>query len=440
MSADSIRHFAKLSLEKSIDAWYTLDIKDLIPQGTKCECGGDQFEKEYDILDVWFDSGVSHFVVLDLWKDHRWPSDLYLEGSDQHRGWFQSSLWPAIALRNHAPYNTVLTHGFVLDEKGKAMSKSMGNVIPPSVLIDKFGADILRLWVSSEDYRSDVRIGFDMMNQIADSYRKIRNTFKFIIGNLSDFTPDKKMPYDELLDIDKWVLHELYSLSKQVISHYENYEFHLVYRKIVNFCAVELSSLYFDISKDILYVEERDSAKRRSNQTTLHEVYEALTRLIAPVLAFTAEEVWQFMGNTGSIHTQAYYRLDERFNNDDIAAKMDLLIDIKKDVLKALETTRKDKVIGTSLEADIDLFVKSETTRSMLSAMGDEMKRFFQVSNIHLLSEKKPDMVAYDNSSILVKKSKGQKCVRCWNFSEQMGSDPEHPQLCPRCTEIIKKL
>ncbi|HSV96353.1 MAG TPA: isoleucine--tRNA ligase [Spirochaetota bacterium] len=440
MNAESIHHFSKLSLEKNIDSWYTHDIKELVPSGTKCGCGSDEFEKEYDILDVWFDSGVSHYAVLDSWKDHRWPSDLYLEGSDQHRGWFQSSMWPAIALRGRAPYDTVLTHGFLLDEEGKAMSKSMGNVIPPSQLIEKFGADIIRLWVSSEDYRNDLRIGLDMMNQIADSYRKIRNTFKFIIGNLSDFSPERALPYANLLDIDKWILHELYELSRQVIEHYEKFEFHLVYRKILNFCAVELSSLYFDISKDILYVEARDSVRRRSNQTSLHEIREALTRLAAPVLSFTAEEVWRFSGRTDSVHAKEYYRLDEAFRNPVVAAKMDSLIDIKKDVLKSLETKRKEKTIGTSLEADIEIFVANEKTRQMITVMGDEARRFFQVAEVAVSAGKKAGMEDFDNSSILVAKSAGRKCVRCWNYSLKPGTDPAHPELCPRCTEIVQNI
>jgi isoleucyl-tRNA synthetase len=437
MSAESIHYFSKLSLQQNIDSWYTRDIKELIPPGTKCTCGGEDFVKEYDILDVWFDSGVSHYAVLDSWKDHRWPSDLYLEGSDQHRGWFQSSLWPAIALRGRAPYGTVLTHGFLLDEEGKAMSKSMGNVIPPSQLIEKFGADIIRLWVSSEDYRNDLRIGLDMMNQIADSYRKIRNTFKFIIGNLSDFAPERALPYAGLLDIDKWILHELHELSGQVIEHYEKFEFHLVYRKILNFCAVELSSLYFDISKDILYIEAADSIPRRSNQTALHEISEALTRLAAPVLSFTAEEVWRFSGRTDSVHTREYHRLDSAFHNPAVAGKMEALINIKKDVLKSLESKRKEKIIGTSLEADIEIFVANENTRQMIAEMGDEARRFFQVADVTVSAEEKAGMENLDNSSIRVAKSPGRKCVRCWNYSLKLGTDPSHPELCPRCTKIV---
>ncbi|TAL38897.1 MAG: isoleucine--tRNA ligase [Spirochaetes bacterium] len=440
MTADTIAHFSKLSLEKSIDSWYTDDIASLVPKGTVCSCGGTEFQKEFDILDVWFDSGVSHFAVLDRWKEHRWPSDLYLEGSDQHRGWFQSSLWPAIALRGRAPYDTVLTHGFLLDDQGKAMSKSEGNVIPPEDLIKKFGADIIRLWVSSEDYRSDVRMGMDMMNQNADSYRKIRNSLKFIIGNLSDFTEKDALPYDELLDIDKWILGNLYELSKQVVEHYEKFEFHLVYRKILNFCAVELSSLYFDISKDILYVELRDSKKRRSNQTALHEILETLVRLVAPVLAFTAEEVWSFLGRTGSVHEQAYWKIDGRYDNESVRARMQDLIDTKKDLLKSLETSRKEKIIGNSLEAQIDLYVKSEKTRAMLREMGEEAMRFFQVSGLALHDSVQPGMTDYENASVGVSKAKGGKCVRCWNYSDGLGSDPAHPEICPRCTAIVKKL
>ncbi|TFH42137.1 MAG: isoleucine--tRNA ligase, partial [Chrysiogenales bacterium] len=249
MSPESVRIFAAFARAKGIDTWYTEPIEALIPEGSRCDCGNEEFIKEFDILDVWFDSGVSHFAVLDTWEKHRWPSDLYLEGSDQHRGWFQSSFWPAVALRDNAPYKTVLTHGFVLDEEGKAMSKTMGNVIPPNDIIKEYCADIVRLWVSSEDYRSDLRIGMQMMKQIADSYRKIRNTFKFIIGNLSDFSESDTVPYERLSDLDRWILHKLYILSGRIIEHYEKFEFHMVYRRILNFCAVELSSIYFDISK-----------------------------------------------------------------------------------------------------------------------------------------------------------------------------------------------
>ncbi|HQO01484.1 MAG TPA: class I tRNA ligase family protein, partial [Spirochaetota bacterium] len=307
-------------------------------------------------------------------------------------------------------------------------------------LIKKFGSDIIRLWVSSEDYRNDVRIGFDMMNQNADSYRKIRNTMKFIIGNISDFTDDRKVPYNELPDIDKWILHKLSVLSQQVIESYEKFEFHLVYRRIVNFCAVELSSVYFDISKDILYIEMKDSKRRKAAQTVLKELYETLVRLIAPILAFTAEEIWWFMGNSDSIHMQRYYKLDEAYMNNDIEKNVEHLVDIKKDVLKALENERKNKVIGTSVEADIALFVKSDGMKSIIAKMGEEAARFFQVSKVTLLNEMTTQCTEYENSAIAVKKSSGVKCVRCWNYTDAIGTDPQHPELCPRCTGIIQEI
>ena len=440
MSAESIQHFAELSRTKSIDAWYTDDIHELIPADTKCSCGSTDFEKEYDILDVWFDSGVSHYAVLDEWPEHRWPADIYLEGSDQHRGWFQSSLWPALALRGRAPFNTVITHGFILDEKGQAMSKSLGNVISPLDLINKFGADILRLWVSSEDYRNDVKIGGDLMKQVSDAYRKIRNTFKFIIGNLSDFTSKDALKYEDLNDIDKWILNKLYHLSSQIVKAYENFEFHLVYRRILNFCAVELSSIYFDVSKDILYIEEKNSARRRSAQTALKEIYETILRLMAPVLAFTSEEIWKFANNSDSIHTQRYYKLDEKYNNADIADKMEALVDIKKDALKALELKRADKAIGSSLEADLEIYAKDEQANKWLKAMGSNLGIFFQAAKVTILDQKKDGLQEYEKSFILAEKTGGKKCVRCWNHTDKIGSDANHPELCPRCTGVVNNI
>jgi isoleucyl-tRNA synthetase len=440
MTAESVLRFADIARVRGIDAWYTEDIKDLALEGTKCSCGSDSFVKEYDILDVWFDSGVSHFAVLDTYKDHRWPSDLYLEGSDQHRGWFQSSLWPAMALRDEAPYKTVLTHGFMLDEDGRPMSKSEGNVIPPESIIKQYGADIIRLWVSSEDYRNDVRIGDHMLKQTADSYRKIRNTLKFIIGTLSDFSETKSISYDELSDIDKWVLHKLRSLYERVIEHYEKYEFHMVYRRLLNFCAVELSSIYFDISKDVLYIEPLNSKKRRANQTVLSEVFKTISRLIAPILSFTAEEIWGFMGNKGSVHMETYYEPDRKYINPEIDERIEMIARVKEDVLKALEVTRKQKIIGSSLEADIELNVKSEETAKILKSLGDALPRFFQAAKVVLLDAKKEGMTEYDNSAVSVARTTGKKCVRCWNYYDALGKNQEHPELCDRCTYIILDL
>jgi isoleucyl-tRNA synthetase len=440
MNADSIQHFAQLSINKSIDSWYTEDIKDLIPANTKCKCGSTDFEKEFDILDVWFDSGVSHFAVLEgEWKDLRWPADIYLEGSDQHRGWFQSSLWPALALRGRAPFNTVITHGFALDEKGAAMHKSAGNDIRPSEIINKFGADILRLWVSSEDYRNDLRIGEHLIKQVADSYRKIRNTFKFIIGNISDFSGKNALKYEDLNELDKWILHKLFHLSQQIITAYENYEFHLVYKKILNFCTIELSSIYLDVSKDILYIESKDSNRRKSAQTALKIIFESLTRLVAPILSFTSEEIWHFANNQDSVHTQKYFEMDKKYDNPDIEKKMEVLVNIKKDALKALELKRAEKAIGTSLEADLRIFPKDDTAKRWLEEMGEGISTFFQAAKVEILNSK-GDLPEYDNSFIKVTKSVGKKCVRCWNYTEKIGTDSTHPELCPRCTTIVKQL
>jgi len=285
-----------------------------------------------------------------------------------------------------------------------------------------------------------VSIGMQMMKQIADSYRRFRNTFKFIIGNLSDFTPDKTVPYEELSDLDKWLLHKLYALSSRIIEHYEKFEFHLVYRKLLNFCAVELSSIYFDISKDILYVELPDSKKRRANQTVQNELLNSLMRLMAPILCFTMEEIWQFMKKPGSIHMERYYRLDDRFNNPEIEQKIEGLVNIKNDVLKELEVCRKDKMLKSSLEADITIFVKDEKTKQMMASMGPELTRFFQVASVAVLSEKQAGMRDYENASVSIRKTSGKKCIRCWNYFETIGSDPDHPELCRRCTDIIKAM
>jgi len=440
MSAETVKHFVAIAEDEGIDTWYSKDLKELIPDGFTCSCGSSEFIKEMDILDVWFDSGVSHFAVLDKREDHRWPADLYLEGSDQHRGWFQSSLWPALAIRDAAPYKAVLTHGFVLDENGKAMSKSQGNVIPPETLIKQFGADILRLWVSSEDYRNDLRIGMDMIKQVADSYRRIRNTFKFIIGNISDFDESNKTSYEDLSDLDKWILHKLYVLRDKVIEHYENYEFHQVYRRLLNFCAVELSSIYFDVSKDILYIELEDAKIRRANQTVLYELLHTLQTLAAPILAFTTEEIWMFNGNEGSIHMEEYYKLSDEYNNPEAAKSFEEIVEVKKDLLKALEVLRKDKTIKSSLETDVTIYVEDATLKSNLEVSGDSLKRFLQVASVSIVDQKTDDMVDYEKSSITVGKTEGSKCVRCWNYDDKIGSDSDHPELCPRCSTIVKKL
>jgi len=277
------------------------------------------------------------------------------------------------------------------------------------------------------------------MNQVADSYRRIRNTMKYLIGNIADFSESDKVAYEELTDVDKWLLHKLYHLSEAVINHYEKFEFHLVYRKILNFCAIELSSIYFDISKDILYVESKNAKIRRGNLTVLSEIYNALVRLITPILAFTSEEIWTFMGMKNSIHTEKYYKLDEKYNNNTVHDKINQIAEIKKDLLKALEDLRRDKIIKSSLEAEIKISAKDESSQSAMKNMGEELRRFLQVAKIDL-TDKSEDMTNYESSSIFASKGNGKKCVRCWNFFDELGSDPEHPELCSRCTTIVKNI
>jgi len=277
------------------------------------------------------------------------------------------------------------------------------------------------------------------MNQVADSYRRIRNTFKYLIGNIANFSEKDKVPYKELADVDKWLLHKLYNLSETVIGHYDNFEFHLVYRKILNFCAVELSSIYFDVSKDILYVEAKNAKIRRANLTVLSEVYNTLVRLIAPVLAFTTDEIWSFMGMKGSVHMEKYYKLNPEYNNPEVHDRVNQVAEIKKDLLKSLENLRREKIIKTSLEADVQIHVKDDSAKKVMIGMGEELRRFLQVAKI-VIADTDTGLTQYDSSSILSTRSNGKKCVRCWNFYDKLGSDSEHPELCERCTSVIKNI
>jgi isoleucyl-tRNA synthetase len=278
-----------------------------------------------------------------------------------------------------------------------------------------------------------------MMQQVADSYRRMRNTLKYIIGNIADFDTEQKVPYNDLPDVDKWILHKLYNLSEGVISNYEKFEFHQVYRKILNFCAVDLSSIYFDVSKDILYVEARDSKIRRANLTVLSEIYNTLVRLLAPVLSFTTEEIWMFNSNPGSVHMEKYYELKPEYNNIEVFSRINSVADIKKDLLKSLEDLRKEKIIKTSLEAEIKIFIKDPSVDKILKDMGDDLKRFLQVAKVEFAASEE-GLTQYDNSFISSQRSSGKKCVRCWNFFDELGSDAAHPELCVRCTDIVKNL
>jgi len=416
-----------------VDIWFREKPSELVPEGYLCpHCGGRDFEKKQEIFDVWFESGVSYSAVVRADPGLSFPSDMYLEGSDQHRGWFQSSLIPSAALLGTAPFKSVLTHGFMLDAQGKAMHKSAGNVISPFEIIDKYGADVLRLWVSSEDYRNDVRIGPEILERITDSYRRIRNTFKYILGNISDMPEAELVPVDKLTPIDKWALNKLSLLIKSVGEDYENYEFHKIYQKIHNFCVIDMSSLYFDILKDRLYTSGKSDPARRSAQTVLYLTGKALAHLLAPILCFTAEEVWSYLKPADeSIFLTEWDFSGVPAYDDKIDAGMAGIIELKNRVAGKLEELRKDKVIGQSLEAGVVISAQGEELAYLKSAGEEFLKTFLIVSSVEL---------SEGPSGIEAKKSDGEKCERCWNYSKELGSDSFHPGLCPKCARVVSGL
>jgi len=452
ITEETIAHIEKLFKEHGSDIWFAKDANELAPPGLTCHhCGqGKDFRKETDTMDVWFDSGSSHLAVLDqpeLWPELRWPADLYLEGSDQHRGWFNSSLSTSVAVTGKPPYKTVLTHGFTVDEKGRKMSKSLGNVVDPLKICDQMGADILRLWVSSADYRSDLALSQNILKQIAESYRKIRNTARFLLGNLYDFDPVKdKVAYDQLPELDRVALMELHKLIKQVLAAYENYEFHVVYHAVHNYCVVDLSAFYLDIIKDRLYTAPPASLERRAAQTVLFEVLDALVRLLTPVLAFTTEEIYKHMPVAGerlaSVQLLDMPEVNMEYLDAELEKKWDKIHAIRKEVLKALEMARQNKVIGNALEAGVDLYAAGEV-EELLKPMAGELSTLFIVSRVNLqpLSAAPAEAVKAEDLDLAVKVSPapGTKCERCWMYHEEVGSDAEHATLCPRCARVVKE-
>lgn len=428
--------------EQGSDIWFTDSLDLYLPEGYRCpSCGGNSFKKERDILDVWFDSGVSHAAVLLRDERLEWPADMYLEGSDQHRGWFQSSLITSVGLRERAPYRTVLTHGFVVDGQGKKMSKSIGNVIAPMDVIKRHGAEILRLWVSAEDYREDVRISKEIIDRLVEAYRKIRNTARFLLGNLNDFDCQDYSPY--LLEIDRWAMSRLQDLIKKVTDAYDGFEFHLVYHSIHNFCVVDMSSFYLDILKDRLYTFKVDSKERRASQWVLYQILSVMTRLMAPILSFTAEEIWSFMPGEKqeSVFLADFPQPDSRFISPELEKKWSKLIAVRDEVNKAIELKRKEGVIGNSLEAKVRLFLKGEDY-NLLKEYGEFLPTLFIVSATEV-SDEGPDGEVFESKeipglSINISRAPGKKCERCWNWSETVGSFEDAPELCHRCYGVLK--
>ncbi|HDO21543.1 MAG TPA: isoleucine--tRNA ligase, partial [Nitrospirae bacterium] len=416
--------------EKSSDIWFDVEIKDLLPDGYRCgKCGGRSFRKEMDILDVWFDSGVSHAAVMENDERLDRPADMYLEGSDQHRGWFQSSLITSTATRGKAPFRTVLTHGFVVDGAGKKMSKSVGNVIAPQDIIKRNGAETLRLWVSAEDYRGDVRISNEIIQRLTEAYRKIRNTCRFLLGNINDF--DNGNYTGSLLEIDRWAMSRLQNLIINVTSAYDNCDFHEAFHRLHNFCIVDMSNLYLDILKDRIYTFGRSSTERRAAQWTMNRILLAITKLMAPILSFTAEEVWKFIRpeDEESVFLSDFPQVNTAHLNEALEQKWEGLKKIRDEVNRALELKRKEKFIGNSLEARVSLSCNDKLF-SLLEEYLDFLPALFIVSQVelHRSGEQKPEIKytyksdEIEELSVMVQKADGSKCERCWNYSSSVGT------------------
>ena len=443
---DVMMHISGIFAQEGSDAWYAKPESELLPAGTACKkCGGTSFEKERDIMDVWFDSGVTHAAVADQRPELHWPADLYLEGADQYRGWFQSSLLTSVAWRGQAPYRSVVTHGWVVDGEGRQMHKSSGNGIDPQEVIDQYGADILRLWVASSDYHADIRISKEILKQLSDAYRKIRNTARFILGNLKDFDPNADMvPDEKLFPIDLWVLKKLEGVMQRCHEGYEGYEFHQVYHAIHNFCVVDLSNFYLDVAKDRLYTEKADSLTRRAAQTAMYRVLDALTRLISPILAFTSDEIWHAMPHDASADPACVLfnempRTSGITVDESFIARWDRIHQIRDDVKKALEAARKEKVIGSSLDAKVCLFCEGELY-DFISSMKEELIPVFIISQLEVEQGGKGEHTgeAVPGLSMTVSHAEGEKCARCWCYSNTVGTSAEHPDLCSRCAAVME--
>ncbi len=439
-TVELMEEVAKLVEVNSIDAWYDLDPATLLGDEA------DDYEQVTDILDVWFDSGISHFTVLDQREELHAPADLYLEGSDQHRGWFQSSMLTALATSGEAPYKQVLTHGFTVDKDGKKMSKSKGNVVAPQEIANKYGADILRLWISAADYRYEMTVSDEIISRTADSYRRIRNTARFLLANLNGFNPaTDAVAYDELLPLDKWAIGHAAKIQQEVIAAYDEYNFHAIYQAVTHFCSIELGSFYLDVIKDRQYTCKTEGLARRSAQTALYHIVEALTRWIAPILSFTAEEIWQQIPgeHDKTIFISTWYEgltaLDE--NVDMNSAYWDQLIAVRSAVSKQLEQLRNDKVIKGSLTAEVTLYCDGELFNA-INALEDELRFVLITSEANLkpLAEKTDDALESDVEGLWIAAGATDKakCARCWHHREEVGQIAEHPELCQRCVDNVE--
>ena len=447
VNEETIESISNLFRTEGSNAWYIKNPEDFLPESVKCECGCNKFTKEMDIMDVWFDSGVTHTAVLGERDGVSAPADLYLEGADQYRGWFQSSLLTSVVCNGKAPFKSVCTHGWVVDGQGKTMHKSLGNGIEPKEITDKYGADILRLWVASSDYHADIRISNDILKQLTDSYKKIRNTARYILGNLDncekfDYSKDA-VSDDEILDLDKWALMKLDELIEKVNTAYTAFDYHIVFHSIHNFCVVDMSNFYLDIIKDRLYCEDAKSVQRRAAQTVMYRVLSAIARLIAPIMSFTADEIWSFMSHSADENTDSIFMNEMPVKSgltftDEFKNKWELIYKIREDAKKALELKRAEKVIGASLEAKLTIFADASVYEAITS-IKEELPSILIVSNVDVLSEGVGENKGeFEAISISVERATDDKCERCWVYSNTVGKDAEHPTLCSRCLNVIK--
>ncbi|MFS0874509.1 isoleucine--tRNA ligase [Solibacillus isronensis] len=444
ITPETIAHISKLFREHGSNIWFQREAKDLLPEGFTHEGSPNgKFTKENDIMDVWFDSGSSHQGVL-VERGLKYPADLYLEGSDQHRGWFNSSLITSVAINGHAPYKGLLTHGFVLDGEGRKMSKSLGNTIDPIKVMNQYGADIIRMWVASVDYTGDVRISMDMLKQVSETYRKVRNTLRFLHGNVTDFneTTDR-VAYEELREMDQYMYMRLQDVVKTIREAYDRYDFSTVYTTVNNFVAIELSSFYLDIAKDVVYIEGTDNKNRRAMQTVMYDTLMALVKLLTPIIPHTTEELWsyiEFDGKPQSVQLTDFPEVVEQANFAELRTKWVKVIAVRNEVLKALEEARNAKTIGKSLEAKISVYADSETVE-LLNDANIDFAQLSIVSQFFIAGSKEnapAEALVLDKTALVVEKADGEKCERCWTISETVGASENHPTLCKRCADVVE--
>lgn len=431
-----IDHVAKIFEKETADAWYAMEAKDLLPEGFVCpKCNGENFATETDILDVWFDSGSSSLAVLERERNLPWPADVYIEGPDQYRGWFNSSLMVGLAAHGHAPYKTVITHGWTVDGQGKAMHKSTGNAISPNEVADKLGAEILRLWVASSDYKEDVRLSDEILKRLVDTYRKFRNTARHALGNINDFNPETDaVAYEEMLEIDRWALAATNELTRKVVDAYKRFDYTAVYHALYNYTTVTLSAIYFDILKDRLYTFAPKSADRRSAQTAIYEIVDKFARLLAPILVFTADEIWENLPGKreASVHMAEFPQPDARPDEAELLENWNKFLDIRSTVQKSLEEKRNEKVIGSSLQAKVTVKANGETFALL-------KKYEEQLASLYIVSEVVLEQSESDTLTVAVEHAAGEKCERCWNWSTTVGQDTRYPTLDARCVLQIKE-